>query len=100
VEQNSSSEANSRSASQETPHLLWNPKVRYCVHNSPSILKPSTVFRNELVFTMRSCYPSSNLQARGLLLVGRLRLLIWRIHSNPTWQNSPAHSHVFLTKPF
>jgi hypothetical protein len=30
-----SSEASIHSANQEIPHLLWNPKVRYCVHNSP-----------------------------------------------------------------
>jgi len=27
-------EADGRSASQETPHLLWNPKEHYCVHKS------------------------------------------------------------------
>jgi hypothetical protein len=27
-------EANSRSASQEIPHLLWNPNAHYCVHKS------------------------------------------------------------------
>jgi hypothetical protein len=34
MEQGLSSEANSHSASQEIPHLLWNLKAHYCVHNS------------------------------------------------------------------
>jgi hypothetical protein len=38
TEQSPSWEANSSSASQETLHFLWNPKVRYRFHNSPSLV--------------------------------------------------------------
>jgi len=38
MEQSSSSEANSHSASEETPCLLWNPKIHYTVHNDPSLV--------------------------------------------------------------
>jgi hypothetical protein len=31
-------EANSHLPSQKIPHLLWNPKVHYCVQNSPPLV--------------------------------------------------------------
>jgi hypothetical protein len=35
MEQRSSWEANSFSASQEIPRILWNPEIQYRIHNSP-----------------------------------------------------------------
>jgi hypothetical protein len=35
VEQSPSWEANRFSASQEIPHILWNPNVNYCIHKHP-----------------------------------------------------------------
>ena len=34
MEQSPSWEANASSASQEIPHISWNPKIHYCIHNS------------------------------------------------------------------
>ena len=44
MEQSSYREANMFSASQEIPHILWNPKVHYHIHNSPPpVLIPSQI---------------------------------------------------------
>jgi hypothetical protein len=50
-------EADRLSASQEITHLLWNPKVHFCIYNSPSLVPipshmnsvhtfPSYLFKN------------------------------------------------------
>jgi hypothetical protein len=50
MEQSPSSEANSHSASQEIPCILWNPKVLYPVNKSLPIPIPYVMFRNQLDF--------------------------------------------------
>jgi len=43
------------SSSQEIPHLSWNPKVHYRVHNTP-LPRPCGTFHKKFLFTVRSCW--------------------------------------------
>jgi len=58
MEHSSSQEANSYSRSQETFHLLWNPKVHYHVHNS--FLLDAVLSQKHPVCTFPSCFSEIN----------------------------------------
>jgi len=55
VEHSPFSEANNHSATQEIPHLLWNPKFQYCVHRRlPQVLNINHMY---LVHTFTIHFP-------------------------------------------
>jgi hypothetical protein len=49
------SESNSRSASQKSARILWNPKIHYRVHNSPMLV--SVLRQMHRVHNFLPCFP-------------------------------------------
>jgi hypothetical protein len=69
MEQNPSWKANSHSASQEIPLILWNPKVHYHVYNSLPLV--SILKHIQLVLNYPPNFPKIELEgwARGYQLL-------------------------------
>jgi len=92
-------EANSRSANQEIPHLLWNPKVHYHVHNNLPLV--SILSQLHLVHTFSPYFPKihsdvilpSTPRSSECSLPFRLSdQILYAFLISPTHATRPAHS--------
>jgi hypothetical protein len=68
----SSWEANSHSASQEIPRLLWNPKIHYCVHINPQL--DSTLSQLNPIYIVHSRYLRST-----SIWTSHPRIILWSV---------------------
>ena len=89
MEQSPSSEANQFSASQEIPHILWNPKYHYCIHCHliQSIPPHPTSWRSILILSSPLCLGlPSGLFPSGFPTITLNMPLLFPIHTT-----CPAH---------
>jgi len=101
MEQSFSWEVNTISASQEIPHLLFNPKVHYCVHNSPTLVtvvsqtNPAHTFppyflkiQSNIIFLSTSIYTDWSLHLR----LSEQNLACISYVSHACYIHNPSHS--------
>jgi hypothetical protein len=93
IQQNPSWEANRFAASQEIPHILWNPKVHYRIHKCPPPVP--ILSKLDLVHT-----PTSQFRVRSILILTcHLRLSSkWCLslrfpHQNPVHASPLPHTY-------
>jgi hypothetical protein len=106
MQQSPSWEANSHSASQEIPHLLWNPKVHYHVHKIPTlarILSQMNQVHNLPTISRRSILILSYYLLRsllsGLFPSGLSTRILYAFINIPCVLHDPPISYALISSP-
>ena len=92
------SEANRFSTSQEIPHILWNPKVHYCIHKCPPPV--SILSQLDSVRTPTSHFLKIHL---NIILPSTPRSPQWSLslrfpHQNPIYVSPLPHTR-YMSRP-
>ena len=82
MKQSPSWEANQCSASQAIPHILWNPKVHYCIHKCP----PPVPILSQLIIL-----PSMRKSSQWSLSLRFPHQILYTALPSPTCDTYPTH---------